>query len=484
MLPPEYPCPHPSTSLFDDPRAPKPSLLSKTSILRDLLRENRPSSDYGRSSTQLVSRNENQDKISDNCAFSHFTRLPREIRDMIWHLSIPQRTLNTTAIEDSHAVWLGPEIFKLSVPSLARVCREAREAVFRKGKKISLYPNESLHGGDTLERLAMSSWGDRNESPLSSTQDLPSPGFGPASPEFHSDFSPAPCSPRSPVLTGNESASEPVQSNPAGFLMPHDRLLYMCPPRRAFDGEPKETVYDTTSNITTADSESLPRILGSREIAVSWPDPHRFLRESPFPHPRPHGLRTQVEVWRFLRDLGCMDTIVVLTCSNSCVPVCFETGEYPHEASVWDFWPSSGGFASQYFFPEHGIASVIVDLYDDQKLAEVTSLHTPDEQQDDQAAMERRFCINCEREIWERQYKNLIERFWLLLHADELDQVEAQNVFPELPAGMSCDAADIAPYNPDNAWVREKLAQAPEFRPAVKFHLRPVGTSKDKSESG
>ncbi|KAL4951457.1 hypothetical protein BDW69DRAFT_186358 [Aspergillus filifer] len=115
---------------------------------------------------------------------------------------------------------------------------------------------------------------------------------------------------------------------------------------------------------------------------------------------------------------------------------------------------------------------VMVDLFDDQRMAELCSLsshpsHKNPENPEDSlpkgsfsADSDSKECINCERQYWHADAKADVQRFWLYLHADELEESEMRDVFP---------AEDC--YNPDHPWVVNKLAKAPEFRPAVVFTL-------------
>jgi len=54
---------------------------------------------------------------------------------------------------------------------------------------------------------------------------------------------------------------------------------------------------------------------------------------------------------------------------------------------------------------------------------------------------------------------------WLQLFEDELDD----DTYRAVPTHDS-----LLGYNPDHPWVREKLATAPEFRPAILVHLSAV----------
>ena len=116
---------------------------------------------------------------------------------------------------------------------------------------------------------------------------------------------------------------------------------------------------------------------------------------------------------------------------------------------------------------------LLVDLYDDQRLAELSSLETVLEDQDltgprceSLAARNPGLCLDtCERANWEKNIEPAVRCQWLQLFEDELDDDTYRAVFPWM--------ATLG-YDPDHPWVREKLASAPEFRPAVLVHLSPV----------
>ncbi|KAK3988994.1 hypothetical protein QBC44DRAFT_96589 [Cladorrhinum sp. PSN332] len=125
---------------------------------------------------------------------------------------------------------------------------------------------------------------------------------------------------------------------------------------------------------------------------------------------------------------------------------------------------SEGGYATE--------VQLLVDLYDDTRLAEISSLESlfvGERKESDgprYAAPEVRnpgLCLNCERLQWEKYVKPLVICQWLQLHEDELDEGELAAAF-----AVGTDH----PYDPENCWVKEKLQSMPEFRPAILIHLQ------------
>ncbi|KAK3332573.1 hypothetical protein B0T19DRAFT_416046 [Cercophora scortea] len=118
---------------------------------------------------------------------------------------------------------------------------------------------------------------------------------------------------------------------------------------------------------------------------------------------------------------------------------------------------------------------LLVDLYDDHRLAELSTLETLHADGDNEkprfaspGARNPGLCLNCERVQWEQNQKKHVECQWLQLFEDELDAEMMDQVF------IADETAGGLPYNPEHPWVKEKLRSAPEFRPAVLVHLQVV----------
>ncbi|KAL1871877.1 hypothetical protein Daus18300_004510, partial [Diaporthe australafricana] len=97
-------------------------LLEEMASLRKQNEEQQRQLDHLRNDTGILL---GEAKKSQNASgFSQFTRLPLEIRRMIWRLAVPSRMLGLEhATKDKN----GP--VSLSVPAVARVCRESREVL-------------------------------------------------------------------------------------------------------------------------------------------------------------------------------------------------------------------------------------------------------------------------------------------------------------------------------------------------------------------
>ncbi|KAL2848734.1 hypothetical protein BJX68DRAFT_267590 [Aspergillus pseudodeflectus] len=87
-------------------------------------------------------------------------------------------------------------------------------------------------------------------------------------------------------------------------------------------------------------------------------------------------------------------------------------------------------------FAEYGLVTVIVDLNDDQALAEIAALH-------DKTALSwpvlEMLCLNCLGNIWISSQSLYSKWFWLILHLDELSEVDKLLVFETVKP-------EIAPY--------------------------------------
>lgn len=118
---------------------------------------------------------------------------------------------------------------------------------------------------------------------------------------------------------------------------------------------------------------------------------------------------------------------------------------------------------------------VVIDLDDHQSLADLVAFgwNTLDEEfLDEEAAALPRYrynyddigrCLNCEREQWDLFRRSWAEMMWLLEQAEDLTDEEKEAIF-------LWDEPD-AEYNSEHPWVREKLASAPRFRPAITWSI-------------
>jgi hypothetical protein len=243
--------------------------------------------------------------------------------------------------------------------------------------------------------------------------------------------------------------------------MPRDRLLYDFGRIRL--GRPdtiKEVAAKTgTGRITLTRYRELPQVLGSSTIIVTSEATGGMrlldtrLRER------------KRKRWKFLRKLKSLDSIL-WTVPGGFKTVEFDVDMEDRPAVLKAFTP----IHPPQLFAEHGLIRVIVDLKDDQALAEIAALHDKTARS---VPLSVTSCLNCLRKTWICSQSLYAKCFWLILHSDELSEAEKVLVF-------DTDKPEIAPCKPDHPWVKKKLSQAPRIRPAVTFTLQP----KDYIEPG
>ncbi|KAL5339374.1 hypothetical protein BJX70DRAFT_397824 [Aspergillus crustosus] len=436
VIDPDEPCHHPANQLFKDPRVSPPPLPSPGSILGKLLRENAPNTSYYRN---LIKAYCCPGDESEEPAFRNFPRFPREICDMIWRLAIPSRVLDAhrvgepLQIDGDDGYMRDPEkVPQLFIPTIAHVCSEARATVLRTGGKWFLY---EIH------------------------QFLP---MYPRSPPPDPWTIVPEATPKLRKWEDERGAHE------AGFLTLNDRVYYSSGMNERCDvslqPRPGLRGFKTTS------AKVLPQLLGCREIVVKWDSGHYFRSEEPC-HLHDNR-RCRVKAWDFIPKIDRLVTIYVLPFPRTQDSICFKADRQQRMALQENYWAPSRIWQPPTFSLETDFAQVLVDSYDDQGLAEIASLHESDDAQprnSDERFAESKHCFNCERKLWEQSVKGWVERFWLLLYSDELDAAEAAKVFPgEGPYGRA-----LIPYTPDHPWVKMKLSEAPEIRPAVLLNLTP-----------
>jgi len=418
-------CMHPGTTWFRDPR-PKPiTIRSRRAILAELLTEHGSLNAFHRAFIARVADDpdlpkeeassgsvpppvvEEEEKHETRPGFPQFGRLPAELRQMIWSAALPSRQL-LLSVQSIHyrRGFAVQDHVPMPEPVIASVCKEARQVVFREGKKIALYlPNDEdsslwkpyvlglfLQGRDSLGIYL-----DEYQYPI---YDPPPAGFEPGM------FDPSTGAHLYTVgtLHGLQSSAVVVQ--------------WRARPR-----------YTTTSRWWGSD----------------W-DTGRF-------------------GWEQLRDFAPALTVVYVDMRG-----------YPHQVLTHmrnkeEQQPTSPSAHEQVLSTMYA-AQFVVDLYDDQRLAEVLSLDRLEEDRRPRYAIhgsERNGnhpCIGCQRRQWERRGKALAEAAWLHVWEDELDEMERREVFdPEI------NGAHDEPYNQAHPWVTEKLAKAPVFRPVASFKL-------------
>ncbi|KAL4961282.1 uncharacterized protein BDV14DRAFT_203851 [Aspergillus stella-maris] len=233
----------------------------------------------------------------------------------------------------------------------------------------------------------------------------------------------------------------------AGFLMPTDRPVY-------YKGSPSGESLRFNGHFLLAKVRKLiaprvlPRKLKTQEVGVYWP---WCIFNSD-----PQDRKAYIEEWCFLTELDGIKTIFVIS----------RIGYIRLELQMDPERSKSIPRADE------ATVDVMVDLFDDQRMAELCSLASHPSHEDPENSLPKgsysadsdsHKCTNCERQYWHTNTKAQVQRFWLDLHADELDESEQRDFF-----------SDEDRYNPHHPWVMDKLAKAPEFRPAVVFTFIPV----------
>ncbi|KAL5342728.1 hypothetical protein BJX70DRAFT_269568 [Aspergillus crustosus] len=406
---PKRPCPHRvDIEMFVDPRQSPPRLQHPKTILRKLLYEHTSMNAEAR---QLLDRyvppddrTEVEEKSEHN-TFHKFMDLPRELRWDIWELSMPSRVLDALNIPEpgvrGYDKFMSPV---LPVPSIAHVCRETHDVVQRRGIRLA----------------------------------------------------------REGALDGWEP--EPNRPLPVGFVLPDDLPLYFHgidnsdPLRQGVVEERGDYQFTNRAKVTTAAALLQERKFST--VAVYWPT--EYLTMWPPPSPRSQHWAGNFMVrskWRFLHGLHHSQTLRVIT-RREYVSIRLKVVRHSR------LNPSNGRDLLDYEkYSVGGPVNIVVDLFDDQQLAELFSLQTLDGLQLEPPDIRwmSMHCVSCERKLWAEYMKPCVEWYWLYGFKEELDHTERRKVFPE---------GDLVDRN--HPWVIKKLAQAPNFRPAVIFNLLPI----------
>jgi len=418
-LKPGKQCAHPGSSWFRDPRPTAPPLRSRTAILTAIFREHTAfdqrchdvlSNYLPRDDPGVLARERSDDAAR---TFPRFMLLPPEIREQIWELALPRRTFDlreTRHLGTYTEVWH----FLPPVPYIADVCREARDVVMRRGTRLYY------------------AW----------TDDFRSSPWGPATDEI-------------------EPATEPdtssIKITPVGFFVRGcDIVLHMPDPSSGPEldlslvDKIKPSAGAAGVSVMTLTAGTMTPGLRCREMAVNWAPSARKANARSYPGsllPKP---------WRTLKTVG-PDLQTVYTYYRSTFI----------EVTLW--------MADEFFTEDRPIGcdtevQLLLDMYDDQRLAELSSLETIglDTYKEGPrfATTDLRnpgLCLNCERVQWEQHIKPAAVCQWLQLFEEELDEPTYQSVFHP--------GAELG-YDTEHPWVEDKLRGAPEFRPAVLIRLQ------------
>ncbi|KAK3380639.1 hypothetical protein B0T24DRAFT_198376 [Lasiosphaeria ovina] len=439
-------CSHPCHTWFRDPRPSPPALRPPKTILAEILRDHSASIPSHNDAIlanyvcPVVGDGETQnaaEEATESASFPYFTLLPPEIREQIWLFALPRRTLDLR--EARHARnYIGTRCVALPIPQVARVCRESRDVVLRHGERL-----------------------------VSVMRPFNKPS-------------------RTNVRPRARPALKPV-SFPLGFFVKGvDVALHLPDPRIDIEEEPRvfEAAVegapcgdlDGPSKIYSVSGSSITASMKCEAAAVNWAGATRHLladdrRRDPVSTFAP--VNTAIASggwlipWRYLKSPAAgpaLKTVYVFF-RRRYIEVSLLLGPNFDPAG-----PDTNG-TNRFFQTE---IQLLVDLYDDQRLAELSSLESlfVDAKNNrprfsDPGARNPGLCLNCERVQWEQHIRPLVLCQWLQMHQDELpDEAAIAAVFPRDDAS--------SPYNVDHPWVKEKLRDAPEFRPAVLIHLQAV----------
>jgi hypothetical protein len=411
-------CHHGPFSDWLEQKRAQPSARSKVDIFRELVygsnlplnRKNRLVARYEKREYEAAPPKQQQTPGE----FRLFTQLPPEIRTMIWeHLqdAAESRVLNIRDM--SRGVAAGSETSppRVRMPVLASVCREAYSFINARGRRDLRTGLRAIHSGGG-----------------------------------HSSRSPA----ADPV---RKCAA--AQGHDCGFLMPSDVVHY------------DETPIGFAETSDVHHPCGIPRALKSRTVSVLFADGvlqelldyilrlDRDLLDDIVRGKDYWKIWSFLQDWAFLKDNPQLQTLYVGWKRSHVV--------YERCASLEEF-DSTADFALGRGDDNGDELTALVDLYDDDRLAELSSLEVPQPQfeADDPARQIFGGCIPCMREEWETLLRPGMEMLWVMLHIRELSQSQMDEILmPGEGQGL----------NKKQDWVKEKLQTMPGIRPFVKLSL-------------
>jgi hypothetical protein len=124
--------------------------------------------------------------------------------------------------------------------------------------------------------------------------------------------------------------------------------------------------------------------------------------------------------------------------------------------------------------------SAVVDLYNDERLAEMmsvrdhlqTHLSGTDVVGEAVRLHHSRLCVLCQRRRWETEYRNIVLKWWFAIFSTELlerDAGRADHNLPQLGLVREILAPQEAPINQEHPWVRDWISRLPKIRPCIVF---------------
>lgn len=429
-------CPHPANAWFRDPRPSPPPLRSRHAILTDIFRDNTTFNARCRDILSHYIPADDPDVLARDAliaqnapCFPNFSLLPTEIREQIWQLAIPSRILDVREVLHG-GFYIGIRNVALPVPIIAFVCREARDVVLRLGVRLKISSQDPWPPGGGLVRA----------------------GF---------------------------------------FVRGSDVPLYLADPRSG-DGpvlQKREIVPlsgvdedDVTVEEWTVTTLNIPSALQCETAAVSWFGPatmplvarrnDRAPLSSEMIRDTPHIL--SFWPWSSLKKVNASLSKIYIAYRSRYIDVSLRVAR--------DFSSLRSGTEGDDLLPRRDVElQLLVDIYDDQRLAELSSLETlfADGKNNkpryaSPGARNPGRCLGCERVHWEQNVRPIVVSQWLQLFEEELDDDMVSAVFPGKPVRSPAfpDAAACYQYDPEHPWVKEKLRTGPELRPTVLVTLQ------------
>ncbi|KAK0639710.1 hypothetical protein B0T16DRAFT_423598 [Cercophora newfieldiana] len=403
-LKPGKQCAHPSNSWFRDPRPNPPPLRSRTSILTSIFREH------------TTFDHTCQDILASYLPREDPERLAREHDEDATARTFPQFMLLPLEIRE--------HIWELALPRRTFDLREARHVGTYTEFRNFLPPVPYIGQVCREARAVVMRLGTRLSYAWTD--------------QFAHDW------------PGGHTSSVKVSAM-GFFVMGRDMVLHMPDPSsgpelmlsEAEKVKPSGMVDGVSA--TTLTAGTMQSVLRCPEMGVNWSPSARPANARSYPGsilPKP---------WRTLRTTSPdLETVYVY---------------YRSRFIEVSMWMDDGFFKRWAHIGWITEVQLLVDLYDDQRIAELQSLETVGTDDDKTGPRFANFglrnpglCLNCERVHWEEHIKPAAVCQWLQLFEEELDELMYQSVFrPGSALG----------YDPEHPWAKEKLKEAPKFRPAI-----------------
>lgn len=121
--------------------------------------------------------------------------------------------------------------------------------------------------------------------------------------------------------------------------------------------------------------------------------------------------------------------------------------------------------------------STVVDLYDDERLAEMMSVrdhlqtHLPETDVVGEATRlhHSRLCVLCQRRRWEAEYKDVVLKWWLAIYSSSAFALQERRVFGLPGIAREVFTPQEAPIDQEHWWVKNRMIWWPKIRPCIVF---------------